>query len=140
MMAAKPAAAGAAASGLNRIARRTLNAPLPMSSAATRIPAVTPDVRRTFAAPRLPPRSGGGRGADAAREKQRERHRPDEVAEEDDEGHIGPLRPGPRHTFNANPQEVLGSATKPREGAAACFKYQTHFARERRTASTVGQS
>src|SRR6266571_154133 len=50
--AGRTAAAGAAASGLNRIARSTLATPLAMSSAATRIPAFTPDVRRTLAAPR----------------------------------------------------------------------------------------
>src|SRR5690349_16535172 len=37
-----------------RIASATLAAPLAASSTATRTPALTPDARRTFAAPRLP--------------------------------------------------------------------------------------
>jgi hypothetical protein len=53
-MAATPAAAGAAAFVAKRSASQTLAAPFVMSSTATSRPAVTPDVRITLAAPRLP--------------------------------------------------------------------------------------
>src|SRR5471032_1200548 len=53
-IAASPAAAGSAVFGLSRAASHTLAAPFAMSSAATITPAVTPDTRMTFAAPRLP--------------------------------------------------------------------------------------
>src|SRR5438445_165629 len=53
-IAATPAAAGSAGPGLRRSASQTLAAPLVMSSTATSTPAVTPDARITFAAPRFP--------------------------------------------------------------------------------------
>src|SRR5258708_26844847 len=53
-IAATPAAAGRAGPGLSRAASQTLAAPFAMSSTATSTPAVIPDARITFAAPRLP--------------------------------------------------------------------------------------
>src|SRR5262252_2459352 len=53
-MAASPAAAGTAGLGLMRIASATLAAPFAASSTATSTPALTPDARKTFAAPRFP--------------------------------------------------------------------------------------
>ena len=53
-MAARPAAAGTVAPLLMLTASQTLAAPFAMSSSATSTPAVTPDARITFAAPRLP--------------------------------------------------------------------------------------
>src|SRR5256885_13331951 len=53
-MAAHPAAAGHPAPVASPTASQTLAAPFAMSSAATSTPAVTPDARMTFAAPRLP--------------------------------------------------------------------------------------
>ena len=53
-IAASPAAAGTAAPVLTRAASHTLAAPFAMSRTATSTPAVTPDARITFAAPRLP--------------------------------------------------------------------------------------
>src|SRR5437870_11481327 len=53
-MAANPAAADNPGPLPNRPASHTLAAPFAMSRAATSTPAVTPDARITFAAPRLP--------------------------------------------------------------------------------------
>src|SRR5262245_34943981 len=53
-IAARPAAADSAGPEPRRSASQTLAAPFAMSNAATTTPAVMPEARITFAAPRLP--------------------------------------------------------------------------------------
>jgi len=73
-----------------RRATRSLR-PFAMSSAATITPAVTPDARITFAAPRLPlPTRRRSDAAPSPRQNQRERNRSDEIAGNNREGHGHP--------------------------------------------------